>query len=85
MKIFVKIRGKGDKERLVPISDDLSTILKEYTKYHVQNSEYFFESKRKTKFSPLTIQLMVKNMHNMRVSTKTSLRISFAIHLQRSP
>ena len=57
---FVKISGKGDKERLVPISEDLSIILKEYTKHQPNNSEYFFESRRKKKFSPLTIQLMVK-------------------------
>ncbi|BAL81133.1 site-specific tyrosine recombinase/integron integrase [Caldisericum exile] len=56
---YVRIKGKGDKERFVPISLELSNIIKEHLK-EKHHSEYLFESKRRKKFSPLTIQLMVK-------------------------
>jgi len=56
---YVRVKGKGDKERFVPISSELSTIVKEYLGSHKDNT-YLFESNRRKKFSPLTIQLMVK-------------------------
>ncbi|MGB9833019.1 MAG: site-specific tyrosine recombinase/integron integrase, partial [Caldisericum exile] len=56
---YVRIKGKGDKERFVPISLELSNILRQHLNER-HYSEYLFESKRQKKFSPLTIQLMVK-------------------------
>lgn len=56
---FVRIKGKGDKERFIPITLELSNILKEYLQ-EKHYSEYLFETIRHSKFSPLTIQLMVK-------------------------
>uniref|UniRef100_A0A7C4TWA5 Recombinase XerC n=1 Tax=Caldisericum exile TaxID=693075 RepID=A0A7C4TWA5_9BACT len=56
---YVRVKGKGDKERFVPISSELSTIVREYLESHKDNT-YLFESNRRKKFSPLTIQLMVK-------------------------
>lgn len=57
---YVKIRGKGDKERLVPLSNELTAILSMYMEKKKNETEYLFESNRRKKFSPLTIQLMVR-------------------------
>lgn len=57
---YVKIRGKGDKERLVPLSNELTAILSTYIEKKRGETEFLFESNRRKKFSPLTIQLMVR-------------------------
>ncbi len=56
---YVKIRGKGDKERLVPLSNELTAILSTYIEKK-RGETFLFESNRRKKFSPLTIQLMVR-------------------------
>lgn len=56
---YVKIRGKGDKERLVPLSNELTAILSTYIEKK-RGETFLFESNRHKKFSPLTIQLMVR-------------------------
>jgi len=57
---FVRIRGKGDKERFVPLSDELINILKTYISSKKFDETYLFESNRHKKYAPLTIQLLVK-------------------------
>lgn len=78
---YVRIKGKGDKERFVPITEELSIILQRHLK-EPHYSDYLFETKRHTKFSALTIQLMVKKYANeaniQKKITPHKLRHTFA-------
>ncbi|MGC8721696.1 MAG: site-specific tyrosine recombinase/integron integrase [Caldisericaceae bacterium] len=57
---YARVRGKGDKERIIPIAPDLSRMLKTYLSTRNNDSEYLFTSKFDDRFTPLSIQLMVR-------------------------
>ncbi len=57
---IVKIRGKGDKERYVPLTNELVMLISRYTSEKKGNNEYLFLSKYKRKLTPLSVQLIVK-------------------------
>ncbi len=56
----VRILGKGEKERIIPIADDLSLLLRRYLKIRNYKGKYLFINKYGGKFTPLSVQLIVK-------------------------
>jgi len=57
---YIRVKGKGDKERIIPLASDLSKLLKNYISLRKFDSDYLFVSKFGYKFTPLSIQLMVR-------------------------
>jgi integrase/recombinase XerD len=57
---IAKIRGKGDKERYVPLTNELVMLISRYISEKKDNNEYLFLSKYKRKLTPLSVQLIVK-------------------------
>lgn len=56
----VRIKGKGDKERFVPLTNELAMIVTKYVSEKKKDSDCLFLSKYKKKLTPLSIQLIVK-------------------------
>lgn len=56
----VRIKGKGDKERFVPLTNELAMIVTKYVSEKKKDSDSLFLSKYKKKLTPLSIQLIVK-------------------------
>jgi len=79
---FVKILGKGERERLVPINEELARLVEAYLSQRKDNSEYLFVSKYGKRFTPLAIQLLVKKYGKIAELNKTitphKLRHTFA-------
>ena len=84
---LLQVRGKGNKERLVPVSPQALAALKDYLDIRESNSDYLFPSRSKA--GHLTRQNFAVSLKNAAVkagldSTKISphvLRHSFATHL----
>lgn len=89
---FIKIEGKGNKERLVPISTkaikEINLYLSEYRrnlKIHVDSEDILFLNRRGKKLSRVMIFTIIKNLvaklgFEKNVSPHT-FRHSFATHL----
>jgi integrase/recombinase XerC len=82
------IKGKGNKERLVPILPITQQRLKEYIKacpYGFLPNDYLFLSTRGKKYSPVLFQRVVQRIREMlnlpETVTPHALRHSFATHL----
>ncbi|MGP6206898.1 site-specific tyrosine recombinase/integron integrase [Cuniculiplasma sp. SKW3] len=57
--------GKGDKERIVLVPEEVLTILKEYAKWKISEnriSEYFFVSGKMGKYHPSTVEKMIREI-----------------------
>jgi integrase/recombinase XerD len=89
---FIRVIGKGDKERLVPIGRSAIKYLKIYLKdirVHVPvkqgNEDIVFLNRRGTKLSRIMIFLIIKDLAKKAGITKTisphTFRHSFATHL----
>lgn len=89
---FIRVIGKGDKERLVPIGSSASKYIKIYTKdirTHVTpvkgNEDIVFLNKRGSKLSRVMIFLIIKDLVFKAGIKKTvsphTFRHSFATHL----
>ncbi len=89
---FVRVLGKGDKERLVPIGRDAIkyiTIYKKEIRVHVAvkpgNEDILFLNNRGSKLSRVMIFLIIKELARKAGLTKTvsphTFRHSFATHL----
>ena len=83
-KRFIKVLGKINKERLVPVLPSLLNKMKIYMKKNPTNV-YFFESKNGNVISPSTVYRIVKKYFSA-ISTKNKisphvLRHTFATHL----
>jgi integrase/recombinase XerD len=89
---FLRVIGKGDKERLVPIGRDASKYLNMYIKnirVHIQvksgNEDIVFLNGRGTKLSRVMIFLMIKDLGKKAGIEKNisphTFRHSFATHL----
>lgn len=84
----LKIIGKGNKERYIPISGELSDLLKRYTATRSPQAEYqsyFFVNKKGKKLTEKFVYLLV-NKYLSLVTTKEKrsphiLRHSFATHV----
>ena len=83
-KRLIKVLGKRNKERLVPVLPSLLNKMKIYMKKNPTNV-YFFESKNGNVISPSTVYRIVKKYFSA-ISTKNKisphvLRHTFATHL----
>ncbi|PWN63374.1 tyrosine-type recombinase/integrase [Chryseobacterium oncorhynchi] len=84
----LKVVGKGNKERVIPISEDLSKLLKSYQEIRKPQSEYesyFFVNKKGKKLSEKFVYVVV-NKYLSLITTKEKksphiLRHSFATHV----
>lgn len=56
------VRGKGQKDRIVPVNKDLRNVLKAYLENRQSNSEYFFPGVRAKKLSTRTVQYVVEEI-----------------------
>lgn len=85
----MKVTGRGDKQRIVPISDTLHDILQNYLKnLHPKNSAYFFATKKTGRLSSQYVNKVIRDSAKLagiskQVSAHT-LRHSFASHLIKS-
>ncbi len=83
-KGLIKVQGKRNKERLVPVLPSLLNKMKIYIKKN-PNNIYFFQSKNGSTISPSTVYRIVKKYFSS-ISTKNKisphvLRHTFATHL----
>jgi integrase/recombinase XerD len=89
---FIRVRGKGDKERLVPVGKSAVKYVKIYMKdirLHIRvkkgNEDILFLNKRGTKLSRVMIFLIIKDLVKKAGIKKTvsphTFRHSFATHL----
>ncbi|KMQ67093.1 integrase [Chryseobacterium sp. FH2] len=84
----LKIIGKGNKERYIPISEDLSILLKSYLDIRMPQDEYksyFFVNKKGKKLNEKFVYVVV-NKYLSLITTKEKrsphiLRHSFATHV----
>lgn len=92
---FIRVLGKGDKERLVPIGRSAIKYVKIYLKdirVHIEvkpgNEDYLFLNKRGSKLSRVMIFLIIKELVKKAGIKKTisphTFRHSFATHLIES-
>ncbi len=86
----IKILGKGNKERIVPVSKDIMEQIKNYiATYHTNTeTEFIFLNKKGGKLNPKAVYNIVKkNLANVTTSQKKSphiLRHTFATHLMNN-
>lgn len=89
---FVRIIGKGDKQRFVPISDIALRYIQEYFEYERRyltikpnNQDYIFLNRRGQKLTRVMIFIIVKDLAQKAGITKTisphTFRHSFATHM----
>ncbi|MGU3375364.1 tyrosine-type recombinase/integrase [Chryseobacterium sp. M5A1_1a] len=84
----LKVVGKGNKERVIPISEDLSKLLENYQEIRKPQAEYesyFFVNKKGKKLSEKFVYVVV-NKYLSLITTKEKksphiLRHSFATHV----
>ncbi|MGZ8544820.1 MAG: tyrosine-type recombinase/integrase [Flavisolibacter sp.] len=81
----LKILGKGNKERIIPISGELLTEIKAYRKGEEQQTELLFLNQKGKPFSPRAVYTIVRKYLSLvtTVDKKSPhvLRHSFATHL----
>lgn len=89
---FIRVTGKGDKERLVPIGSDAIKYLKIYkndVRVHIAvkpgNEDILFLNRRGSKLSRVMVFLIIKDLAKKAAVKKTisphTFRHSFATHL----
>lgn len=89
---FIRVTGKGDKERLVPIGSDATKYIKSYrdnVRVHLDikkgNEDILFLNRRGAKLSRVMIFLIIKDLAKKAGITKNisphTFRHSFATHL----
>jgi integrase/recombinase XerD len=89
---FVKIIGKGNKERFVPIGSDAAKYLRQYTelirthlKIKAQHEDFVFLNRRGSKLSRVYVFLLIKDLVAKAGIAKNvsphTFRHSFATHL----
>ena len=84
----VLVKGKGKKERMVPILNIANQVIENYTKlcpYPISNSEYIFLGIRGNRMLPRSFQKAMERARNSiglpSSTTPHSLRHSYATHL----
>lgn len=82
---IVKVRGKGRKERILPLGEPAIMAIKRYLKERKDSSPYLFVNKKSQKLSDRALRMIVdkyirKASFTLKVSPHT-FRHSFATHL----
>ncbi len=84
----IRVRGKGDKDRIVLFDEKTKELLTEYLKFRKSNAEYLFVNRQNNKLTPRYIQLMIKKYADKagikKKVTPHVLRHSFATHLLKN-
>ncbi len=75
---FVKVKGKGGKERIIPLPESLLKELKEYVETRKIKSEYLFPSKRGSKLSTRQVQRIIN-----KARIKAGIRKKVTPHILR--
>ncbi|MBE6487515.1 MAG: recombinase XerC [Methanosphaera stadtmanae] len=84
----IRVRGKGDKDRIVIFDDNTLNLIHEYLEKRPVENEYLFVSQKNKTLTPRYIQLMIKEYAERANITKKVtphiLRHSFATHLLKN-
>lgn len=84
----IRVRGKGDKDRIVIFDDNTLNLIHEYLDKRQFENEYLFVSQKNKTLTPRYIQLMIKEYAKRAQITKKVtphiLRHSFATHLLKN-
>ncbi len=84
----IRVRGKGQKDRVVIFDDDTLELINEYIEKRGVDNEYLFVSQKNHTLTPRYIQLMIKEYATRaNISKKVTphiLRHSFATHLLKN-
>ena len=80
-QMIVKVKGKGNKERIIPYYPRLNELLEEYLqKYRNKyaKSDYLFVSTRGDKYTPRSVQLLID-----KAATSANLKVHVHPHMLR--
>ena len=84
----IRVRGKGDKDRIVLFDESTKELLLDYLEADKHNSEYIFINKNGNKLTPRYVQMMIKKYADeagiKKKVTPHVLRHSFATHLLKN-
>ncbi|WP_372639425.1 tyrosine-type recombinase/integrase [Ancylomarina sp.] len=85
----VRVLGKRNRERIIPVSDNLETLLNEYLEYRLlvcssKDGILFVTNKAKPAYEKLLYRIVIKHLSKITTLSKKSphvLRHTFATHL----
>lgn len=84
----LRIRGKGDKDRIVLFDEDTKLLIMEHIQNNNSDTEYLFVNRQNKPLSPRYIQMMIKKYaEEIGINKKVTphiLRHSFATHLLKN-
>ena len=84
----IRVRGKGDKDRIVLFDEHTKEMLMDYLENDKHESEYIFINKHKNQLTPRYVQMMIKDYAKeagiKKRVTPHILRHSFATHLLKN-
>jgi integrase/recombinase XerD len=84
----IRIRGKGEKDRIVLFDDQTKILIEEYIKKRQFDSEFLFVNRFGNHLSPRYVQMMIKEYAKLagirKKVTPHILRHSFATHLLKN-
>ncbi len=91
-KGYIRLRGKGNKERIVPVDQKTLDIFKEYLKNRISYSseDYLLVNTRNLKLNPRVVQVDIKTIKekcgfpDSKIITPHIFRHTGATHLRRS-
>ena len=85
---FLKITGKGNKQRIVPLLHNLKAVVDEYTKacpYKISNDSALFLGEKGKELNPRIIQRLMQSLRGALAlpasATPHAMRHSFATHI----
>jgi len=91
-KGYIRLRGKGNKERIVPVDEKTIDYIKDYLKNRISytEDEYLIVNTRNQKLNPRVVQNDIKEIKNLcgfpesKIITPHIFRHTGATHLRRS-